>query len=402
MVDKLLKIRTVLCDMHIIVGGSEITKMLASKLDDYVILESRGDVVEKLRGEGFKVVKANPADPEVLSKFDITSNVLILASDDETNLKVINTAKTLGAENVIVVTKRDKLYRGEDVKICRSYGDLLHVLNFEKPRKYFEIKVRENWKGLKLKELDLGEECAVVSIFRNGRLIRPHPEFTLGRGDVVGIICGEEVRSARNPFDEILVVLRGHRDEDVVKEAKMLAEKFRSNTIFIRKTKNEFKCVENVRIFKPKDVKKVLIKDSEKFDLIVTSAKRKRDNLIEKFVNLFPTLIAKGKSNYSKILAIANSSNPYKIISLAKAFGRVFDYVKVLFLEKDQLKYFSRFIETPVDVDVSEGNPFVDTVREFKKGYDLVIFSLKNDVGNIDKDILWKIVLDTDSSVLIV
>jgi len=398
MVDKLLKIRTVLSDMHIIVGGSEVAKMLASKLENYVILESREDVVEKLRREGFKVIKVNPADPEVLSKF--ASNVLILTSDDETNLKVINTAKTLGAGDVIVVTKRDDLYRGEDVKICRSYGDLLHVLNFEKPRKYFEIKVRENWKGLKLKELDLGEECAIVSIFRNGRLIRPHPEFTLGRGDVVGIICGEEVRSARNPFDEILVVLRGHRDEDVVKEAKMLAERFRSNTIFIRKTKNEFKCVENVRIFKPKDVERT--KGCDKFDLIVTSAKRKRDDLIEKFVNVFPTLIAKGKSKYSKILAIVNSSNPYKIISLAKAFGRVFDYVKVLFLEKDQLKYFSRFIETPVDIDVSEGNPFVDTVREFKKGYDLVIFSLKNDVGNIDKDILWKIVLDTDSSVLIV
>ena len=46
MVDKLLKIRTVLNDMHIIVGGSEITKMLASKLDDYVILEGREDVAE--------------------------------------------------------------------------------------------------------------------------------------------------------------------------------------------------------------------------------------------------------------------------------------------------------------------------------------------------------------------
>jgi Trk K+ transport system NAD-binding subunit len=137
MVDKLLKIRTVLSDMHIIVGGSEITKMLASKLDDYVILEGRGDVVEKLRGEGFKVIKANPADPEVLSKFDVTSNVLILALDDDTNLKVINTAKTLGAGDVIVVTKRDELYRGED---GRSYGDLLHVLNFEKPRKRLKSK----------------------------------------------------------------------------------------------------------------------------------------------------------------------------------------------------------------------------------------------------------------------
>ena len=53
-------------------------------------------------------------------------------------------------------------------------------------------------------------------------------------------------------------------------------------------------------------------------------------------------------------------------------------------------------------MEVSRGNPMVDAVKEFKSGYDLVILSLSNDIGNIDRDILWKIILDKESSVLVV
>ena len=74
-----------------------------------------------------------------------------------------------------------------------------------------------------------------------------------------------------------------------------------------------------------------------------------------------------------------------------------------MFLDSDQLKTSSSVVESPtVEIAVTRFNPLVEVVREVKKEYDLIIFSISNDVGNIDQEFLWKFILETESSVLVV
>nr|WP_269140589.1 TrkA C-terminal domain-containing protein [Archaeoglobus neptunius] len=263
-----------------------------------------------------------------------------------------------------------------------------------------ETPVSAEFEGTSLKDFDPGEDCTVVSVFREGKILHPYPELTLQRGDVLGIVCGKEVRISKNPFDNILVL---GREEDIAREAKMLSEKFSANIIFFEKSGDAYACSLDGSSDKIElgEALEMLRKDDE-LDLIITSLSKKDEEGLAGLVSKFPTLIATGKENYRNILGIVNSFSPDRIISMATAFSRYFGKVKVLLLEEEQLKHFSKFTESGLVVEVSRGNPMVDTIREFKKGYDLVILSLRNDAGNIDREILWRIMLDRTASVLVV
>jgi len=212
-------------------------------------------------------------------------------------------------------------------------------------------------------------------------------------------MAGNNFRKLQNPFDNILL-LKSEMREKEIREVEMVAERFGANLIVFERVGDAYACVleghsDSVNL---EEAVKIL-KRSDEFDLIATTLKEKNEEVL---VSNFPTLVLSGKEDYRKILALINNSNPDVMINIAKAFSRFFGRVKVLFLDEEQIKHFSKFTETDLEVEVSTGNPMVDAVREFKSGYDLVILSLTNDAGNIDRDILWKIILDEETSVLVV
>lgn len=388
--------------VNIIIGSGDRVGKIASKLPESLIIDRNPKSAADLELKGFNVLNADASNVEVLSKFDSGSK-LILADEDEFNLKVAKIAKTLGFDVFAVVSDEEKcsLYEIEGIsKVCSSVESLISSV-FGKTR-YLEVPVSDEMEGLTLREYDAGEDCMVVSILREGKILHPFPEMKLKSGDLLGVVCGEHVRITKNPFDNILL-LKGEIGEGEVKEAEMLAEKFSANLILFEKVGNAFACVldgysESFNL----DEAVEMLKRSDELDLIVTTLKEKNEKILKDLVSKFPTLILTGKDNYRRTLALVNTSNPDSVINIAKAFSRYFGGVKVLFLEEEQLKHFSKFTETEMEVEVSKGNPMVDAVKEFKSGYDLVILSLSNNIGNIDRDILWKIILDKNSSVLVV
>ncbi len=389
--------------MYIVVSTGERAARIASKLPDCLIIDRNAESAEKLRKQGFNVLSGDASNPEVLAKFAVEGTKIILADDDDFNVKVGKTAKLLGLDVFAIAVDEEKcwLYEAEGIsKVCGSIEALLSTI-FEKNR-YFEIAVGAEMEGKSLKEYDAGEDCMVLSVFRDGKVMQPFPELELKAGDILGLVCGEQVRVTKNPFDNILL-LKGDLGEEEIREAEMVARKFGAELITFEKIGDVYACVlegyaESIKLEEAVDI----LRKSDELDLIATTLKEKNEEVLKKLVSSFPTLVLSGRDDYRKILALVNASNPDTIINMAKAFSRFFGRVKVLFLDEEQIKHFSKFTEADLEIEVSKGNPMVDTVKEFKSGYDLVILSLSNDIGNIDRDILWKIILDKETSVLVV
>ena len=388
--------------MYIIVSSGKRAARIASKFADSIIIDRDSNSAKRLEERGFTVLNEDASNPEVLSKFG-RDDVVILADEDHFNVKVAKVAGIFGLKTFAMVEDEEKcsFYENAGVsKICNSLENLISKI-FGKNR-YFEIQVGDGLEGKTLKEYDAGEDCMVVSIFRDSKAYQPFPDMVMRKGDVLGVVCGEQVRTTKNPFDSVLLLKAEMRDVEI-DEAEMLANRFSADLIVFEKVGNAYACslkgyAEELKL---EDAIEML-RQAEELDLIVTSLKEKNEEVLKNLVSKFPTLIAAGKQDYGKILALMNSSRPDTIINMAKAFSRFFGSTKLLFLEEEQLKHFSKFTETEMEVAVSRGNPMVDAVREFKSGYDLVILSLSNDVGNIDRDILWKIILNRKTSVLVV
>ena len=74
----------------------------------------------------------------------------------------------------------------------------------------------------------------------------------------------------------------------------------------------------------------------------------------------------------------------------------------MLLLDPSLVSYSSKLTETRLEVEVSRGNPVIDAVKEAKSNYDLIIVSHRNDAGNIDRELLKRIIYDTPASVLVI
>lgn len=114
-------------------------------------------------------------------------------------------------------------------------------------------------------------------------------------------------------------------------------------------------------------------------------------------------LITKGKKEYNNVLAVINTSDPLNMLNYVRGFSQRC-YVKMMVIDEESLVYKGHLVEShsKIDTELIRGNPIIEVVKEAKKGYDLIIFSIENDIGNIDEEILWRIVLKTSSSVMVV
>jgi len=419
--------------VYVIVGGGRIGRELAEKIPNSVIIERNPDLVSKLRKEGFNVIEGDAINEEVLSRVDIKDSKIILATNDDfTNILVAEIAKNRLAQDIVARVENPEYIltlkkMGIQVVLHKPsiVNDILSALS-ESDRRYFEVNVKDKPEFLnkQLKDVSVNDNCVVISIFREGKIYRPHPNFTLTENDVLGLLCSREVKETRKPFNEILVILRSPNYKKMLEEAKMVAKLFNSDIFLSLKEKDVvvFKLKEiltNITEMSDEEVKEVLKEYTSDFDLIITGIhdeerfSKKIKNLIKlknkRFKQIFgseldvPVILSKGKERYNEVLAVLNTSNPVNILNYVRAFSR-FCNVKLLILDEESLSYKSHLLESfsNINSELVKGNPVIEFVKEAKRDYDLVIFSIENDVGNVDEAILWKVATKTQSSVMVV
>lgn len=398
---------------YVIVGGGDVGRSIADFLkDDYIIIEKDEKVYEELSKLGYNVLLGDARD--VIRRLQLRGAKVVLATnDDETNLRVGKLARELGAEEVIArIKESDRIDEYARAKIraitCDRIvaAELMYGLSKGR-RRYFEIDVSSrNFAGKKLSEVNLGEGCTVVVVFRGGLAYRPNPDLTLEEGDKLGIVCGREVRATKKPFEEILVVVTNPKEKDeVFKEAEMLAERFDAELIYVYKSHGSVVAsseasdeIEHASVEEVSEVVKVF---EGKVDLIVMDVPESFEAL--RSLGAYPVLLAKGKDDYESALVIVNTAEPGNLLNYASAISNFFGKTKVMFLDQEQLKVSSSMTESPkIEILLAHHNPLVEVVSEVRKGFDLVIFSAKNDVGNLSEGVLWRIVTKTESSVMVV
>jgi len=105
----------------------------------------------------------------------------------------------------------------------------------ELERRYVEVRV-DSEEGKFLKDIYFGDFCTVLSVIRGGKLLKPLPDLMLKRGDILGVLCGREVKYTKNPFEEVLVILSDEKDEEkLLGEAEIFGGRFKSQILFLHK-----------------------------------------------------------------------------------------------------------------------------------------------------------------------
>ncbi len=401
--------------MYIVVGGGRVGKRIAEMLDDCIIVEKDREQYESLRNNGLNVLFGDATEKRVWERLPVKGSVVILATNNDlTNLKIAKVVRELEPGDIIARIESEdyqKQYQSLGVRgvTCGKSiaSDLIHEL-IESKRRYFEIAVnKNNFANVRLSDLNVGDDCTIILIYRKGKIFRPHPDFVLEEGDVIGIICGREVKKTKNPFDEILLLIRHPENySEVLKEANAISRIVDADLLILHKHDGKILCsfqadsIEEMELNEAIDILNAL---KDKVDLVMTDPPKAKVEFDSGIFRKFPILFARGKIYYSEILAIVNTANPEEILNYATSFANYFGRCKIVFLDSNQLKTSSFVVESPtVEIRVTKFNPLVEIVREVKKGYDLLIFSISNDIGNIDQEFLWKFILETRSSVLVV
>ncbi len=401
--------------MHIVVGGGRVGRRIAEMLNDCIIVEKSREQYESLKDSGLNVVLGDATQRELWERLPVKDSVIILATNNDlVNLKIAKVVRDFEPRDMVARIESEvyqKQYQNLGVRgvTCGKSiaSDLIHEL-IESKRRYFEIAVsKNNFADVRLSDLNVGDDCTIILIYREGKIFRPHPDFILEEGDVIGIICGREVKKTKNPFDEILLVIRHPENYDeVLKEANSISRIVDADLLILHKHDGKILCsfqADSIEEMELSEALEILNTLEDKVDLVMTDPPKAKVEFDPKIFRKFPILFARGKTYYSEILAIVNTSNPEEILNYATSFANYFGRCKIVFLDSNQLKTSSFVVESPtVEITVTKFNPLVEIVREVKREYDLLIFSISNDIGNLDQEFLWKFILETRSSVLVV
>ncbi|MBE8539500.1 NAD-binding protein [Geoglobus acetivorans] len=401
--------------MHIIVGGGRVGRQLAGRLGDVIIVEKDRKTAEELENLGFNVVLEDATNRHLWEKLPVEGSTVILATnDDEVNLRIAGILREFEPGDIIARIESEEYSKEylnlgvRGISCGKTIASELLSEIAESRRRYFEIQVGpDNFAGKRLADIDTGDNCTAILVFREGKILRPHPDLVLENGDLIGILCGREIKKTKNPFDEVLAIIRHpEKFEGVMREARIIAERFEADLLILHKEDGKVMCslsAPKVEYMSIGEAMELLIDLEDKVDLIVTESPTKKIEIRMEVFRKFPVLLAKGKESYDSILAVVNTETPEEVLTYATSFANRFGKCVVLFLDREQLKSVPSAIESPtVEVRTAEFNPLIEVVREVRKGYDLIIFSISNSAGNLDAEFLWKFIIDTESSVLVV
>ena len=392
--------------MYLIFGNSAMALEVARKLENYILVVHDLSSFERLKKEGYKV---ELVPIEEITRLPLKESTVILASDVETNLLIARIVKGIAKELIAVGQNAEcSVYSEMGIsKVCGSSiaATVLSEVS-ELERRYVEVRIDQRDEGKPLKDVDLGDFCTVLSVIREGKLLKPFPDLRLQKGDILGVLCGREVRYTKNPFEEVIVILTKEKNRGgLIKEAEIFEAKFKSQILYMHRVGDTLAC--SIAKLTPSAIPlnealDILKEFKVKPDLIISDFEKKDESLLKEVLSISPVLVSKGKEFYEKILAIVNSANPVDLLNAAISLGSSCR-CKILFLDSSQLSIVSELTETPgVEVEVSRGNPVIDAVKEAKSDYDLILISYANDFGNIDAGILKKIIFDTNASVMVV
>lgn len=204
----------------VIVGGGKVGyylfKTLREKQYDVVLVEREKKLCSKIAEElGGDIICGDGSDPEVLKDADIDRAEVVAAvtGKDEENLVICQMAKinfnvnktiarinnpknrpifkALGVDKTVCSTEViSNLIEGavgnEEIKSVQTL-DRGEILLLEA-----EITKRSPWKNKIIKNLEMPEECVIVSIIRNDKVVYPRGHIEIKEGDRVLLVTGLE------------------------------------------------------------------------------------------------------------------------------------------------------------------------------------------------------------------
>ncbi|NYT16177.1 MAG: hypothetical protein GKC02_09515 [Methanomassiliicoccales archaeon] len=442
----------------IIIGGGRLGKQLANAIPDSVIVEYEKEKTALLRtlyGRD-RVIEGTGTSEEILKAAGIeeASAIVIATNSDHTNYIVALIADRYKVPKVIVRVDNPEnveiFYQiGIETVICPAIiaAKMINSTLYPDAREISEIHVFEDSPllGKCIKDIGLPQNAMVAAVLRGHHFMKPGEDLMMERGDHL-IVCstGSTVPGAEDiisggekklrPFDNILAVLRGDNDLDIVlKETLCLAGSFDIELTVashipdliekaVSRAKNTGLGI-RTHVINSEGLGELgwlCKKDLNYVDCVVfaPNGKHTRGSKVEtkeivrfiKSLNI-PVLISRGTCPYRKILTMMGfedtcqkSANfALKVAMLTGADLHVMNFRDPEDLEQErilQIKRLGRMYGIDVKEEVVEGNPTIEFVSKVISGdFDLAVINWDSTI--LKRDVLKRMFYEAPLSILV-
>ena len=200
--------------------AQQVARMLRAHGEEVGFLTHDASTAHALRQEGYIVHESTPEAFDFSSQQDNIQSLLLLAPDDERNLRIAQHAHDAGITNMLVCLDNPKNLRafqalGAQVYLPALQKVTLLTLMARNPsllslmsstqdnRDVMEIRIRNRKLIDKpLHSLNLPNHCLVLSLDRNGEVLIPRGNTSLQYGDKLTLVGDLETLSALRPWLE--------------------------------------------------------------------------------------------------------------------------------------------------------------------------------------------------------
>jgi len=442
----------------VIVGGGRIGKFLAKELDDYIIIER-----ERVRAENLSrsigdhhVIIGDGAEPEVLERAGTrqADALLAITNNDRTNLKVALAAKNMGVPKVIARCNDPSFIEvmhleGVDNVICPTQiaSRMIHSTLFHDVEEVASIHVTKGsmLDGTRLGEIRSLASTRVLGVIRKRDILKPDPDLAVKAGDEV-LLCSvggispelkqlmAQETNGLLPFSEMLVVLLDNAQIETVGDESLYL------SAHLGKIPVDVHCPAEEMPPRLKDLAQIwgvpvdhsVITSFQANDLAYLQYRKMTKGTV---VALAPgevverglfrkcelgkllgletarVLICRRRIPYTKILAVFDGSEESMdltelALKIAIHTGSSLHVLDISEMEGavpdlEHLKRLGKSRNVEVKELYVEGNPTLDLVALVTGGgYDLL--AIRWSCQNVRRDILRKVVKDSQLSVLLV
>ncbi|MCG7844825.1 MAG: NAD-binding protein [Methanomassiliicoccales archaeon] len=442
----------------IIVGGGRIGKFISKDLEDYVIIEKervRADNLARELGEEHVMV-GDGEDPSTLERAGArhADALLAITNYDRTNLKVALSAKALGVPRVIARCDDPSFiavmhYEGVESVICpaQTASRMIHSTLFHDVQDMASIHVTKGstLDGVRLKDVGSLAGTRVLGVIRKKDFLKPDMDQTVMSGDEV-LLCSiggmsPELRQlvAREttgllPFSGMVVMIADESQiETVGDESLYLAAHLGNIPVEVHFPAKEVpqRLQDLAQIWKVPVLHLSMDEGAEtdftdvqfgkirkNFLVTVGPGEFTKKRLLRKCEltgtlerNKVPLLICRRKIPYNRILTVYDGSEVSMdlaelALKIAIHTGSTLHVLDISELEGalpdlEHLKRLGRSRNIEVKELFIEGNPTLDLVALVTSGkYNLL--TIRWSCLNVRKDILRRVVSDSELSVLLV
>ena len=442
----------------VIVGGGRIGRFLAKDLDDFVIIERERVRAENLSRElgDEHVILGDGTDMATLERAGArqADALLAITNQDRTNLKVALAAKGMGVPRVIARCNDPSFIevmqgQGVDNVICpaQTASRMIHSTLFHDVEDVTSLHVAKGsmMDGIRLGEVRSLAGTRVLGVIRRKDLLKPDPDLQVKAGDEV-LLCSigglsPELRQlmAREtdgliPFSEIVVVIKDDSEvETVGDESLYLSAHLGKVPVDVHFPSEELpQRMKDLAQIWGVPVERSMITSKGANDLTYLRYRRMDKGTLvamapgqvtEKSMfgecelgRLFgmettKVLLCRRKIPYTRILSVYDGSEgSMDLIELALRVAihtgselHVLDISENegMAADMDHIKRLGKSRDVEVRELFVEGNPTLDLVALVTGGgYDLM--AIRWSCQNVRRDILRKVVSDSQLSVLLV